>query len=653
MMATHPLLQDTLTEVFGFERLRDGQQTVVETVLSGRSAAAIFPTGSGKSLCYQLPALHLPHLTLVISPLLALMKDQLDFLIGKGIAAASIDSSQTFEQSSEVMRAVRAGETKILMVSVERLKNERFRQFISSVPISLLVVDEAHCISEWGHNFRPDYLKLPVYRTQLNIPQVLLLTATATPNVIADMAGKFGIKQQDVVVTGFYRSNLDLSVVPSKESEKPGALLQTLTRQSPSAAIVYVTFQKTAEDIASFLCEHGIAAKAYHAGMGSDARQQIQQQFMQGKVPCIVATIAFGMGVDKSDIRHVVHYDLPKSIENHSQEIGRAGRDGNTSFCTVLANREGVNSLENFVYGDTPDLHAVRSVIEEISRCPAGQYWEVMLHRLSGDTNIRQLPLKTLLVYLELEGVIEPQYSFYADYRFKTLTPVAQIIDQFSGERKAFVEALFNASPKSRTWHSVDFDALRQVYQAERRRTVAALDYFAEKGWIELESKQMTDVYRITEPDACQGENANQLSQRIHQLFISKEQTEVQRVHDMLALFETDSCLSYRLASYFADSHAPAKCGHCSVCRGEIAVLPTPDPLPAVDEAQLIAWCQPFQQSADAERQSLSPEMIARFLCGIRTPVITKLKAGKMAGFGKLEHYPFADVKSMVRNIHW
>lgn len=220
----------TLNNVFGFQGLRGGQASVVENILAGHSSAAIFPTGSGKSLCYQLPALHLPHLTLVISPLLALMKDQLNFLKSKGIAAASIDSSQTYDESRAIMQAVRSGEIKIFMISVERLKNERFRQFISSVSVSLLVVDEAHCISEWGHNFRPDYLKLPAYRQQLNIPQVLLLTATATPQVISDMGSKFGIDDQHIVVTGFYRSNLDLSVVPCREQDKKQSLLDVVKR---------------------------------------------------------------------------------------------------------------------------------------------------------------------------------------------------------------------------------------------------------------------------------------------------------------------------------------------------------------------------------------------------------------------------------------
>ena len=220
------MIEQTLRQTFGYDGFRAGQEQAIRAVVAGRSAAAIFPTGSGKSLCYQLPALLLPHLTLVVSPLLALMQDQLAFLHRHGIAAASIDSAQSREQASETMARAKSGELKILMISVERLKNERFRHFISQVPISLLVVDEAHCISEWGHNFRPDYLKLPDYQRQFNIPQVLLLTATATQPAIADMQAKFSIAADDVVTTGFYRPNLNLLVEPVSGFNKQRRLVE-------------------------------------------------------------------------------------------------------------------------------------------------------------------------------------------------------------------------------------------------------------------------------------------------------------------------------------------------------------------------------------------------------------------------------------------
>ncbi|OUS40141.1 recombinase RecQ, partial [Oleispira antarctica] len=213
-------LLTSLKQTFGFDQFRLGQGQTISQLIAGQSSLAIFPTGSGKSLCYQFTALHLPHVTLVVSPLLALIKDQLEFLAQKGIPAASIDSTLSGDQSQQVMADVRSGKIKILMVSVERFKNERFRQFINAVPISMLVVDEAHCISEWGHNFRPDYLKLPTYCQELNIPLVLLLTATATKKVKNDMAAKFAIAEEHIVQTGFYRPNLDLTVLPVNEREK-------------------------------------------------------------------------------------------------------------------------------------------------------------------------------------------------------------------------------------------------------------------------------------------------------------------------------------------------------------------------------------------------------------------------------------------------
>jgi ATP-dependent DNA helicase RecQ len=384
-------LARSLKKVFGFDDFRAGQQQTITQLLDEKSSLAIFPTGSGKSLCYQLTALHLPHLTLVVSPLLALMKDQLSFLAKKGIEAASIDSSLTAEQVQQVMSATRTGAIKILMVSVERFKNERFRQFIGAIPVSLLVVDEAHCISEWGHNFRPDYLKLPAYCQTLHINLVLLLTATATDKVKKDMAAKFSIAPEHIVQTGFYRQNLDLSVAPVTADNRDQQLLHRL-QQLPTCGIVYVTLQHTAEQVASFLWQHGLRAKAYHAGFDSDKRQQIQSQFMQGQVDVIVATIAFGMGIDKADIRFVIHYDLPKSIENYSQEIGRAGRDGLPAHCITLANLDSLHTLENFVYGDTPELLGIEHVLSTIkSECQQGQ-WQFHGLSLSNDSNIRQSP---------------------------------------------------------------------------------------------------------------------------------------------------------------------------------------------------------------------------------------------------------------------
>jgi len=636
-----PLVEQTLRQTFGFDHLRLGQQQAIETILDGRSCAAIFPTGSGKSLCYQLPALLLPHLTLVVSPLLALMKDQLAFLHGKNISAASIDSSQTREETQHVMERVRCGDIKILMISVERLKNERFRQFISQVPMSLLVVDEAHCISEWGHNFRPDYLKLPQYLNEFKIPQALLLTATATQTVIKDMSEKFSIASGDLVVTGFYRSNLDISVVPCEEDDKADALLDLLRPTPTAPTVVYVTLQQTAESVAKVLRKGGINAHAYHAGMKPDIRESIQEQFMRGEIDCIVATIAFGMGVDKSDIRRVIHFDLPKSIENYAQEIGRAGRDGQDSQCVLLANQNGLSTLENFVYGDTPELGDIRNVLQQA--LDANPQWEVVLSRLATETNIRQLPLKTLLVYMEMAGLIEAKFSYFADYRFKFIKDKSFIINQFDPVRQQFVTALFDCSSQAKVWCQVDFDALWNHFQGERQRAVAALDYFHEKGWIELESKLMTEVYKVNTPT----QSIEELSQTLWSLFKEKERSDVGRIHNLLNYFQSEQCLSSELAHYFADYNAPTKCGHCSVCRGEKAILPLPNVVQH-DSTQLSNWLNELNHKAG---EPLSIPLQAKFLCGIATPKFTKIKARSLSGFAQLESTPFAQVVEQIDRL--
>ncbi|MDU9400537.1 ATP-dependent DNA helicase RecQ [Pseudomonas sp. zfem003] len=636
----------TLARVFGYDRFRPGQEAAVSAVLAGRSAAAIFPTGSGKSLCYQLPALHLPHLTLVVSPLLALMQDQLAFLHAHGIAAASIDSAQSREEAAEVMARARSGELKILMISVERLKNERFRHFIQQVPISLLVVDEAHCISEWGHNFRPDYLKLPDYQREFGIPQVLLLTATATPAVITDMQRKFAIDSADVVTTGFYRPNLHLQVEPVAGEQRRRYLVDWLRARPGKPGIVYVTQQKSAEELATHLTRQGIDACAYHAGLDHSVREGLQRRFMNGEVNLMVATIAFGMGIDKADIRLVVHYDLPKSVENYSQEIGRAGRDGQPSECLVLANRDGLNVLENFVYGDTPERDGIAEVLQELRSAtgPDGR-WELMAGALSEQSNIRPLPLKTLLVQLELRGLIAPLFAYFAEYRFKYLIEPEALLARFEGERRQFVQALVDTSTRARTWCTVDFDRLYRDHAAERARVVKALDFFQERGWIELESKQMTEVYALRQPDF----DTEALADELHRYFRQQEDSEIARIQAMLALFASDTCLSARLARYFGDQAAPAACGHCSVCAGRVAVLPPPAPLASLAGQDLEGRCQAFiERYREAKGRAPSVDCLTRLLCGIATPVFTRLKARSLPAFGALEAYPYAEVRQQL-----
>jgi ATP-dependent DNA helicase RecQ len=642
-------IQQSLADVFGFNQFRLGQEQTVRQLLGGFSSLAIFPTGSGKSLCYQFSALHLPHLTLVVSPLLALMKDQLEFLQAKGISAASIDSTLTPEQSKQTMQGVREGEIKILMVSVERFKNERFRQFIHGVAMSMLVVDEAHCISEWGHNFRPDYLKLPQYRQELDIPLVLLLTATATKKVKLDMAQRFSIANEHIVQTGFYRANLDLSVMPVAEVNKQAELLQIIKQQSGSG-IVYVTLQHTAELVAQFLADNNINAQAYHAGFDNDKRQAIQNDFMQSRLQVVVATIAFGMGIDKSDIRFVLHYDLPKSIENYSQEIGRAGRDGQPATCITLANLDGLNTVENFVYGDTPELQGIEFVVNNIRHELNEQQaqWEVQINRLSTGSNIRQLPLKTLLVQLEILTVLRPLYAYFADFKYKFLLDKQQILQKFEGERRAFLEAVFANTQMKKIWGSLNFDSMYKSYGADRNRVVKAMEYLQEKNLIELETKLITEVYQVDVQKLADFE----LAQNLYAYFVDKEQKEIKRIAALLRFFELDRCLSSNLSRYFDDQQAPEHCGHCSVCRNQIAKLAYSHHPVMPDIEKISAAVQGLDKHLSGKSDyTLTAETYCRFLTGMSVPLFARNKVRQLPGFGLCEQNRYADVREMLEKI--
>lgn len=643
--------QGALQHYFGFNQFRPGQQQTVDQLLQGHSSLAIFPTGSGKSLCYQLSALQLPHLTLVVSPLLALMKDQLAFLDAKGIPAARIDSGMSFEENRQVMADARSGKLKILMVSVERFKNERFRQFIAAIPLSMLVVDEAHCISEWGHNFRPDYLKLPVYREALNIPLVLLLTATATEQVKADMAAKFAIQPEHIVQTGFYRANLDLSVWPVSDQQRNGRLLDALG-QASGPAVVYVTLQQTAEKVADFLRQQGLNAAAYHAGFKDDQRQQVQDDFMAGRLQIVVATIAFGMGVDKSDIRCVVHYDLPKSIENYSQEIGRAGRDGQPSRCIALGNLDGINTVENFVYGDTPEPEGIAYVLEDIaSNINAEGNWEVQLLSLANSSNIRQLTLKTLLVQLELNQVIQAKSVYFAEFKYKFLQDQQQILERFNGERRAFLQALFSHTQFKRVWGELDMQSLLQSYGGDRDRAVKALEYLSEQQLIELQSRGVTEVFGVNQSALLQPE----LGADLQAYFADKEQKEIARIAALVGFFEETRCLSHQLAEYFADYQAPQICGHCSVCRHEPAKLSYSRDVSCPETEQLESWLQTLGAKLETANSPgdirLSLPLACRFLAGISVPVWTKIKARQLPGYGSCESMRYADISQRVTEI--
>jgi ATP-dependent DNA helicase RecQ len=345
-------MQKTLKKYFGYDEFRPLQADIITHVLAKNNAFVLMPTGGGKSLCYQLPALKLPGITLVISPLIALMKDQVDALRANGISAEFINSSLASVEINQIEKKARLGELKILYVAPERLALDYFQNFLKALEISLIAIDEAHCISEWGHDFRPDYRNLAKLRNIFPAVPVMALTATATDRVREDIVRQLEMQEARVFISSFNRPNLSYVVRPKKNAF--ANLVNLLKKYPDRAVIVYCFSRKETENIAADLKHEGFKAAAYHAGLENEKRRKTQEKFVRDEVQIIVATIAFGMGIDKPDVRLIVHYSLPKSIEGYYQETGRAGRDGLSSEC-VLFYSYGDTIKHNFFLRDIQD----------------------------------------------------------------------------------------------------------------------------------------------------------------------------------------------------------------------------------------------------------------------------------------------------------
>ncbi len=634
-------LNRSLRERFGFEEFREGQTPVIEALVAGRSALAVFPTGAGKSLCYQLPAVHLEGTTLVVSPLIALMKDQVDFLRRQGIPAAKLDSTLSAAEVVEVTRGMREGTLKLVYVAPERFTNERFLAELKRTKVALFAIDEAHCISEWGHNFRPDYLKLAQIARDIKAERVLALTATATPSVVADIREAFDIAEADAVVTGFYRPNLEIQVTPVTADTRIGVLVDRLKQNPPGATIVYVTLQKTAEIVADHLAAEGLPARAYHAGMESEVRSEIQDWWMGHKHGIVVATIAFGMGIDKQAVRYVYHYNLPKSLESYSQEIGRAGRDGLPSVVEVLACRDDIPALENFAYGDTPTRASLVSLVADLLD---GRTELVLnLHDLAGKHDLRPLVLRTALAYIELKGIFRQGTPVYTGYEFRPLTPPEAAIGAFQGEPGLLVKNLFAIAKRGRIWLSLNPEEAGLKLGQERKRIVRALEVLSDQGHIELRSSDVRTPFTVLEPGTSKTELVDDLAQR----FDHRERQELKRLGQVTELIEADQCQVNALAAYFGENRAEP-CGHCSYCQTGHA-----QPMPPSRAAEITAdWNEIAPLIERLPENMCAPRMLARVLCGLSSPALTRAKLGRDRYFGALEAHPYSQVVTWCEQ-HW
>ena len=688
------LVEEILRERFGLEGFRPGQERVIGALLGDPpgSALAVFPTGGGKSLCYQLPAVALAEAgegtTLVVSPLISLMKDQIDALRRRGVRAARLDSSVSAAETGEAEGYFRDGSLALLYVSPERFNNQRFLDLLDEGRIAAFAVDEAHCISEWGHAFRPDYLKLQRVAEALGVKRKLALTATATPKVVEDVGKAFGVAEENRVVTGFYRPNLKILTTPVLPEKRDRLLLKRLSdtkRREPGPTIVYVTQQKEAERVAKVISEglgaffrgraadmvpegtsdenatevegrilrENFGARAYHAGMDPGQREEVQEWWARSSGGIVCATIAFGMGIDRADVRYVYHYNLAKSLEGYSQEIGRAGRDGEVSVVEMFACPDDLPVLAGYAHGDVPHrggvLGAVREVLQEVPT--GGEGLAVNLYEMSGRHDVKLPVLKTLLTYLELGGFLKQGTPFYSTYKLRFggaggREEAARAVGGVHG--RVLLEGVFSpkAFKEGRVWLTVDPDEAARAAGCTRDEVVRAIQALDEGGHAEVAASGVVNRFFR---DGCRVGEPEDLAERLYKKMLARESGELERLGGVVEFVEHAGCQTNLLASYFGEDR-DEPCGHCSSCAGvseEARALPQP---PAIDAAEALAAAREGLEHLRREHPDAlgAARQQARFVCGLRSPATARLGLVKHELFGALSEARFGDILAVL-----
>ncbi len=630
----HRLLKAT----FGHAGFRQGQEDVVRAVVAGENSLVVMPTGAGKSLCYQLPALARPGVTLVVSPLIALMKDQVDSLQARGVAATCINSSITPSERRLRIQGLIDGRWRLVYVAPERF-TPHFLQQIRGADIGLLAIDEAHCVSEWGHDFRPDYLRLGRVRQQLGQPPTIALTATATPQVQRDIVRLVGIAGCRRFVLGFDRRNIALQVHSCSSAQQK---LAWLPRLLPSgSALVYCATRRNVERVVRSLRDAGVSAGMYHGGMDHPDRVRVQDAFMQGRVPVVVATNAFGMGVDKADIRCIVHYDIPGSVEAYYQEIGRAGRDGQPALATLLFQPSDRRIQEFFVRNAHPDAAVVERVYEQLLsdwRAQPGGDAVVEAHRerlasfLPSDAGGEHAASACLRV-LERQGWLR-RISARERPGAVQLCKVPDAPPKgLSGRLFENVVARLGDHP-GESWVLQPARICRDL-GIDRHQLLAALRGLESRGLLSYTAPRPVGAVQLLRPD-----HPLELD---HQALDHRRKFDLDKVERMVGYVHA-GCRRHYLLSYFGEKPPFQRCGSCDACRSQKALATSAagaDPEQLRSLRGLLACIQRV-------KGEYTPSMVAKVLTGSQDRSVRALRLDRLVTHGLLSSWSVAEVEALI-----
>ncbi len=635
---------------FGLTAFRSGQRRVLEAVFSGQDCLCIMPTGGGKSLCFQLPAVAREGTVLVVSPLIALMQDQVDALTNKGIAATFINSSLSYAEQQQRVTLMSEGRYDLVYIAPERMRSQSFLEALSTTTIQLLAIDEAHCISQWGHDFRPDYARLGRLRQQIGSPQTIALTATATSTVQQDVCDVLELRMPAVFVTGFARENLSLSVAtPSSNSNKDDMLLEFL-RVNPGGGIIYCSTRKSCEHLTEILqgqLKRSVAT--YHAGMDSGARRNIQEAFSGSKIDVIVATNAFGMGIDKSDLRFVLHYNLPGSIEAYYQEAGRAGRDGLPARCLMLYSWQDKFIQEFFIENSYPSPDVVKQVYSFLCQCRVDPIELTLLelqHEIGVSVGTEGIRVSEAL--LEKAGAIERMDSQQNMASVRILSELPTIVDLLPRDAPARRKVLQGIEERigSMRGERVFFAPMELSRQ---------LDMTWEAVQRNLRELNRLDCFDYV--PAFRGRAIHVLKrvpfQKLQIDFVELErrkQEEYRRLANVIGFATSNRCRQREILEYFGDEEK-ADCGHCDNCGDGNALIALPGTASSlsVKGNEGAAYAIQVTLSGIARTQGrVGQSLIGQMLCGSEAKKLKQLGLHRLSTHGLLKELGHSDASDLI-----